>query len=94
MTIQEIITGGQKQRHDNHVKAGKSIKEKWKQEARKELIEEFEKMVDLSNIDVSSAFFNDKCENCEKSIEPSIHHFVDYFYKSLKYQLKQMKEEK
>jgi hypothetical protein len=31
-TINEIITEGQKKRHDNHVNAGKNIKKKWKQE--------------------------------------------------------------
>ena len=35
-TIQEIITKGQKKRHENHVKAGKNIKEKWKQEIIKD----------------------------------------------------------
>jgi len=40
-TIQEIITKGQKKRHENHVKAGKNIKEKWKQE----IIKDVEKLV-------------------------------------------------
>lgn len=44
-TIQEIITKGQNKRHENHVRAGKNIKGKWKEEAKKELIEEVEKNI-------------------------------------------------
>jgi hypothetical protein len=46
-TIQKIITDAQKKRHDNHIRAGKNIKEKWKQEARKELIEDVEKIMNI-----------------------------------------------
>jgi len=36
-TINEIITEGQKKRHNNHVNAGKNIKVKWKREVVKEI---------------------------------------------------------
>lgn len=45
-TVNEIISEGQNKRHSNHVKAGKNIKVKWKQEC----VNDFKKIIER-NID-------------------------------------------
>jgi uncharacterized protein with PIN domain len=50
-----------------------------KQEERKRILE----IINKANINISNAFFNDRCNNCNENIEPAIHHFVDYFYKEI-----------
>jgi hypothetical protein len=47
---------------------------------KKEILEKLNQV----NIHVSDSYFNERCENCEKHIEASIHHFIDMFYKEIK----------
>lgn len=54
-------------------------------------IKEVEKIIDEIDINFSDLFFGEKCENCNKSIEPSINHYIDQLYKELKQRLKDLK---